>query len=187
MPFVGDVRLSAISSDDTNAKFDAIVRQVNEWGRTISNEKVANVNTDAAGTPRIVTGVQTVSDIDIVGTVYYDANGVHRIMQGVVTISSTSNVVGTVTFDSSGNYRLLQGVVTISPTLNVLGTATFDSSGNYRLLQGVIETGSDTIVGTIHYNTSGTAVMLQGTAPNDDRTGSWIAQSGIDVIDELNA
>lgn len=57
MPFLSDIELSALPGDDNKEKFDSLVRQLNEWGRAISNERITDVYNDTSGTPRILIGV----------------------------------------------------------------------------------------------------------------------------------
>jgi len=57
MPELSNINIGALT-DDQNAKLDSIVKQLNEWARTISNESNNTVSNDAAGTPRLVWGVQ---------------------------------------------------------------------------------------------------------------------------------
>lgn len=57
MPFLPDIQLSAVSGETSDDKFESLVRQINEWGRTISNEKKTEVYKDNSGTNRILIGV----------------------------------------------------------------------------------------------------------------------------------
>lgn len=57
MPFLPDVQLAALPGDNTEEKFESLVRQLNEWGRTISNETRTDVYNDNSGTPKILIGV----------------------------------------------------------------------------------------------------------------------------------
>lgn len=57
MPILPDIQTSAIPGDNPEQKIESIVRQVNEWGRTISNEKRTDIYKDNSGTNRIIIGV----------------------------------------------------------------------------------------------------------------------------------
>jgi hypothetical protein len=61
----------------------SLVRQLNEWSREISNEKLNVVQRGEDGNVRIVQGVQKVGDTSVVGTVYYDNDDVDRIFIGL--------------------------------------------------------------------------------------------------------
>ena len=58
MPFLADINFSSLNQDDTQKQLQAIVRQLNEWGREISNENRTKVINDDTGTPRILIGYQ---------------------------------------------------------------------------------------------------------------------------------
>lgn len=57
MPFLDDITVSALPGDNTEQKLESIVRQMNEWGRILSNETLTRVYQDNSGTPRILIGV----------------------------------------------------------------------------------------------------------------------------------
>ena len=83
MPLLNDVSLGALRGDEPDKKLDSVVRQVNEWGRTLSNETIASVQKGRDGKIRIVSGLQTLNDYEFVGTLYYDSNDVPRIFIGL--------------------------------------------------------------------------------------------------------
>lgn len=66
MPFLPDVQLSALPGSNNEEKFESLVRQLNEWARTISNETRTDVYNDNSGTPRIIIGVLPDGDTGIV-------------------------------------------------------------------------------------------------------------------------
>lgn len=43
MPHLKDVNTKAISRDDLNKKIESMERQLNEWGRLISNEQIVKI------------------------------------------------------------------------------------------------------------------------------------------------
>lgn len=65
MPFLPDVNVSSITGDN-DQKFDSLVRQMNEWGRLLSNEKRTDVYKDNSGVNRILIGVLPDGDTGIV-------------------------------------------------------------------------------------------------------------------------
>lgn len=87
MPFVKDLSLGALPGDDFNSKFESMTRQLNEWAREISNEKIATVQNGDDGNVRIVQGAQDVNGTRIVGTLYYDNSGIPRIFIGLHPIT----------------------------------------------------------------------------------------------------
>lgn len=52
-----DVHLGSMLNDDPNQQTQSIVRQVNEWGRKISNEDRTKIYKDEAGDNRIILGL----------------------------------------------------------------------------------------------------------------------------------
>lgn len=58
MAQLGDINIGAISDDDPKQKIDKIVKQLNEWGRQLSNEDRTKIIKDDAGTQRLLTGFQ---------------------------------------------------------------------------------------------------------------------------------
>lgn len=58
MPFLADINSSSLNQDDPQMQLQAIVRQLNEWGREISNENRTKIINDDSGTPRILIGYQ---------------------------------------------------------------------------------------------------------------------------------
>lgn len=52
-----DVNLGAMLNDDPSQQAQAIVRQINEWGRKISNEDRTKLYKDEAGQNRIIIGL----------------------------------------------------------------------------------------------------------------------------------
>lgn len=52
-----DVHLGSMLNDDPNQQTESIVRQVNEWGRKISNEDRTKIYKDEAGDNRIILGL----------------------------------------------------------------------------------------------------------------------------------
>lgn len=65
MPFLRDINLAAVENDP-DKKIESIARQLNEWGRIISNEKRTDVYRDNTNTPRILIGVLPDGDTGIV-------------------------------------------------------------------------------------------------------------------------
>jgi len=68
MPILPEIRTSGINAGDTDAQIQSIAKQMNEWGRSISNEKRTDVYKDNAGTNRIIIGVLPDGDTGIVMT-----------------------------------------------------------------------------------------------------------------------
>lgn len=58
MPFLADINFSSFNEDDTQKQLQSIVRQLNEWGREISNENRTKIINDDSGIPRILIGYQ---------------------------------------------------------------------------------------------------------------------------------
>ena len=83
MPLLPDVTTGALSGDTPDKKIDSMARQINDWGRLLSNEKIASVQRGEDGNIRIVQGVQTIGTTRVVGTVYYDENDIPRILIGL--------------------------------------------------------------------------------------------------------
>ena len=65
MPYLDDVALGAVDGDP-DAAIRSVVKQVNEWARTLSNEKRADVYKDNTGINRIIIGVLPDGDSGIV-------------------------------------------------------------------------------------------------------------------------
>lgn len=65
MPFLQEVTISAIGGD-ADSKITSIVKQLNEWARTISNERRTDVYKDNSGINRILIGVLPDGDTGIV-------------------------------------------------------------------------------------------------------------------------
>lgn len=55
MPILPDIKSNA-TSDEPQAQIDSLVRQVNEWGRQISNESRTLIINDDSGVPIILIG-----------------------------------------------------------------------------------------------------------------------------------
>lgn len=66
MPQLSDIHISAINGDDFQAQLQSIVKQLNDWGRAISNESITNVYHDNSGINRIIIGVLPDNDTAIV-------------------------------------------------------------------------------------------------------------------------
>lgn len=64
MAFLPDINSGALAGD-TQAQIDAIVKQVNEWARLLSNEAITTVQRDTSGTARIIIGIAPDGEIDI--------------------------------------------------------------------------------------------------------------------------
>ena len=58
MPFLADIKASTLNGDDPKELIAGIVKQLNEWGREISNENRTKIINDDTGTPRILIGYQ---------------------------------------------------------------------------------------------------------------------------------
>lgn len=65
MPLLHDIAIGA-SDEDPTRKIESVVRQVNEWGRQLSNERLTDVYNDNSSTPRIIIGVLPDGDTGIV-------------------------------------------------------------------------------------------------------------------------
>jgi len=57
MPILGDISASSINADDPQKQIESVVKQVNDWGRALSNETRTDVYKDSTGTNRILIGV----------------------------------------------------------------------------------------------------------------------------------
>lgn len=57
MPLLKDINLASLP-DDPNEKFNALVKQLNEWGRAISNEGLVKLYKDNTGNNRVLIGLQ---------------------------------------------------------------------------------------------------------------------------------
>ena len=57
MPLLRDISFSSINQDDFQMQMKSVVKQINEWGRLISNEDITRVYKDNSGTNRIIIGV----------------------------------------------------------------------------------------------------------------------------------
>lgn len=57
MPFLQDISASSLNSDDPQAQIQSVVKQLNQWGRSLSNETRTDVYKDNSGTNRILIGV----------------------------------------------------------------------------------------------------------------------------------
>lgn len=58
MPLLPDISSGKFSEDDPNARMNSITRQMNEWGRQISNEDRTKITKDDTGTNRLLQGYQ---------------------------------------------------------------------------------------------------------------------------------
>lgn len=57
MALLPDINVGGVlTSGDVEAKLNSLTKQVNEWGRIISNESRTSVLNDDSGTPRMLTG-----------------------------------------------------------------------------------------------------------------------------------
>lgn len=57
MPILQDVSVSSIHKDDPQKQMESMAKQLNDWGRALSNEKRTDVYKDNSGTNRILIGV----------------------------------------------------------------------------------------------------------------------------------
>lgn len=57
MPILQDITVSSINQEDPQKQMESMARQLNEWGRALSNEKRTDVYKDNSGTNRILIGV----------------------------------------------------------------------------------------------------------------------------------
>lgn len=57
MPFLPDISVNALPGNTPEEKMESLIRQVNEWGRLLSNEKRTDVYKDNSGTNRILIGL----------------------------------------------------------------------------------------------------------------------------------
>lgn len=57
MPILSDVTVSSINKDDPQKQMESMARQLNDWGRALSNERRTDLYKDNAGTNRILIGV----------------------------------------------------------------------------------------------------------------------------------
>lgn len=56
MPFLPDVSTSSVLQEDADKKINSLAKQLNEWGRAISNEDRTKIIKDDSGTPRLLMG-----------------------------------------------------------------------------------------------------------------------------------
>lgn len=66
MPLLSDINNSGAFGNDPQKQIDSVVRQLNEWGRVISNEKRTEIYKDNSNTNRIIIGVLPDGDTGIV-------------------------------------------------------------------------------------------------------------------------
>lgn len=66
MPQLQDVSASSLFADDPQKQIESVVKQVNQWGRSLSNENRTELYRDNSGTPRILIGVLPDGDTGIV-------------------------------------------------------------------------------------------------------------------------
>lgn len=66
MPFLTDLSVAALPGATSDEKLESLIRQINEWGRLLSNEALTTVYRDNSGTPRIIIGVCPDGETDIV-------------------------------------------------------------------------------------------------------------------------
>jgi hypothetical protein len=57
MAILPDIKPNRLT-DDPQEQINSITRQMNEWGRIISNESRTKIINDDSGTPRILIGYQ---------------------------------------------------------------------------------------------------------------------------------
>lgn len=57
MPILPDVSVSSIYQDDPQKQMESMAKQLNDWGRALSNERRTDLYKDNAGTNRILIGV----------------------------------------------------------------------------------------------------------------------------------
>lgn len=57
MAKLDDINLAAVDKTDLQKQLDSLIKQLNEWARTISNEGTTNVLRDNTGTNRILIGL----------------------------------------------------------------------------------------------------------------------------------
>lgn len=57
MPILQDISVSSINKDDPQKQMESMAKQLNDWGRALSNEKRTDVYKDNSGTNRILIGV----------------------------------------------------------------------------------------------------------------------------------
>lgn len=68
MPYLKDISASSIVSEDPTQQIQSVIKQVNDWGRALSNEQRTDVYKDNSGTNRIIIGVLPDGDTGIVMT-----------------------------------------------------------------------------------------------------------------------
>lgn len=102
-----DISSSAINADDPQKQTESMVKQLNEWGREISNENITKIFKDDSGTQRVLLGkgadnfqgikvsqegsdVYTADDDELVMS--SDFNTFKILQSGTATIASGSNV-----------------------------------------------------------------------------------------------
>lgn len=83
MPLLPDINTGAISGQPAEDQLKNVQAQLNEWARLLSNEKTTNVQRGTDGEVKIVQGIITIGTTTLVGTLYYDNDGVDRIFIGL--------------------------------------------------------------------------------------------------------
>lgn len=58
MPLLPDLNFSSINTNDPQKQLESLVKQLNEWGRLISNEDRTKIIKDDSGTERLLQGYQ---------------------------------------------------------------------------------------------------------------------------------
>lgn len=66
MPILQDVSVSSIHKDDPQKQMESMAKQLNDWGRALSNERRTDVYKDNSGVNRILIGVWPDGDTGII-------------------------------------------------------------------------------------------------------------------------
>lgn len=85
-----DISTAALDGSTPDEKINSVIRQLNEWGRNISNESVSLIQNADDGTVRIIQGKTPFEGV--YGTIYYDSTGIPRILVGLAPVDGRPGV-----------------------------------------------------------------------------------------------
>lgn len=123
MPLLKDISVGA-AGDDPNEKIDKLVKQLNEWGRAISNEDRTDITKDDAGIQRLLIGYQQNGFSN--GSV-----GVKLSQEGTDVLGATSDeLIWSTEFN---NFKILEKVVV---PLDVVLTGTGSKTASATVSHG---------------------------------------------------
>lgn len=110
MAILRDLSTGAMPGDDPVKKIESLTRQLNEWGRAISNEDLVTIKKDDSGTPRVI----------------LDKDGLRTSQEGIDVTTATN---AQLSFNSNNNtFKIIQtGVITIDTSAGWAASSTFQN------------------------------------------------------------